>query len=560
MEKTQKSHKNTCSAPITSAPALCPSITSPASCPSPQISSSFPRSNPQLLHSHHSTSNLLSVNYNPSQNPKKDAIVQTASIRILEVEALLDKIDSHIDKHHRRSSHKLKDFEQIHSELSQIQTNLIRDDYAAAASLDPFIVISTHSPSTTPKQDADSESKDDEKDEAKEQRADNGSANTPTVHSVHHNTLTHLLPFQSLVQNAQNELFPDTFGAATLHHSPSSDAEKEPLDLKHDDHLSPSIGNSLSPHSLHSDSPSITLKKSELESIQEHVKEHRDRMKEKTYQYEEKKRQLQSAKERLDKAKARFRRRLHRSKVNYRSRALSDTQQRSRAFSDTPQTTRSTKTNVHALSTSDMTNRSFSACHTINENSSATPDVSEPTSPLRGPTNMSLSPEMVSTSPKKSVNLYNAPYAPYTSKSGPLFTSIPSQHTTIPTNSSVASSISSISDQSFVDEFQSINAELENIDFIVRNQVRSTSMTSLLSDFGFDPKRSGSPVMVSEAVDSDEHIKNNTTSYSQLSQESNKQHHFSGYVSNSMMEHSDLNSLRSDLSQLQDIENQIAEL
>ena len=137
-----------------------------------------------------------------------------------------------------------------------------------------------------------------------EQRSGSVSETDLTVHSVHHNTLSHLLPFQSLVQNAQNELFPDTVPSAPSP-SPSADA-KEP-----DDH-SPSPPAALSMHSPHGQSPenSITLKKSELDSIQEHVKEHRDRMKEKTYQYEEKKRQLQNAKERLNKAKARFRKRL----------------------------------------------------------------------------------------------------------------------------------------------------------------------------------------------------------------------------------------------------------
>ncbi len=41
------------------------------------------------------------------------------------------------------------------------------------------------------------------------------------------------------------------------------------------------------------------------------------------------------------------------------------------------------------------------------------------------------------------------------------------------TNSSVASAFSTISDQSFIDDFHSITAELENIDDIVRNQVKS---------------------------------------------------------------------------------------
>ena len=114
----EKSNTAACSPPnaISSATSILPSVTSPATCPSPQIFGSGPsQSGSQLKHVHNSTSNLLSVNYNPSHNPKKDAIVQNASIRILEVEALLDKIDSHVEIHHRRSSHKLKDFEQVNT-------------------------------------------------------------------------------------------------------------------------------------------------------------------------------------------------------------------------------------------------------------------------------------------------------------------------------------------------------------------------------------------------------------------------------------------------------------
>eukprot|EP01083_Nonionella_stella_P266954 902345_1 len=58
------------------------------------------------------------------------------------------------------------------------------------------------------------------------------------------------------------------------------------------------------------------------------------------------------------------------------------------------------------------------------------------------------------------------------------------------TNSSVASAFSTISDQSFVDDFHSITAELENIDDIVRNQVKSPSMTSIFSDLVSTPKQS----------------------------------------------------------------------
>merc|ERR1712129_456325 len=48
---------------------------------------------------------------------------------------------------------------------------------------------------------------------------------------------------------------------------------------------------------------------------------------------------------------------------------------------------------------------------------------------------------------------------------------------------SVASSISTISDQSFVEDFQSITAELDSIDCIVRSEVVSGSMASLFGDF-----------------------------------------------------------------------------
>ena len=70
-----------------------------------------------------STNNLLSANYNPKNNPKKDEIVQTASIKILEVESLLDKLNDHIDRHHRKSSQKLQDFEQVNTKIVQSLCN-----------------------------------------------------------------------------------------------------------------------------------------------------------------------------------------------------------------------------------------------------------------------------------------------------------------------------------------------------------------------------------------------------------------------------------------------------
>ena len=56
---------------------------------------------------------LLSADYNGTSNPKKDELVQNASIRILEVESLLDKLNDHVEEHHRRSSQELQDFEQV---------------------------------------------------------------------------------------------------------------------------------------------------------------------------------------------------------------------------------------------------------------------------------------------------------------------------------------------------------------------------------------------------------------------------------------------------------------
>lgn len=237
------------------------------------------------------------------------------------------------------------------------------------------------------------------------------------------------------------------------------------------------------------------------------------------------------------------------SKQKYRARAMSDNQRSIR-------TNDPRNFNVHAFTTSDMShmssptsttssrlpNPSLLACHTIKENTAASPadeltQVAQPSAirtvlnhhPASMPNGL-MSPEKVSPTNKYTAFSMGSPT--HLSKSGPLFHSnsanssvhFPTQHTTIPTNSSVASSISVISDQSFVNEFHSITAELENIDAIVRNQVRSSSMTSLLSDLGFDPKSSVSPVMPSQTME--EHIKNNTTSYSQTSHESNaKQQH-----------------------------------
>ena len=81
---------------------------------SPPFTSSKKKKPPNLsLSMSQSANNLLSTNYNPSHNSKKDEIVQNASIKILEVESLLDKLNDHIDKHHRKSSQKLQDFEQV---------------------------------------------------------------------------------------------------------------------------------------------------------------------------------------------------------------------------------------------------------------------------------------------------------------------------------------------------------------------------------------------------------------------------------------------------------------
>ena len=57
-----------------------------------------------------------------------------------------------------------------------------------------------------------------------------------------------------------------------------------------------------------------------------------------------------------------------------------------------------------------------------------------------------------------------------------------SKHYKSTTNSSITSAFSNISDQSFVEDFHSITAELENIDNLVRNQVQTPSMASLFSD------------------------------------------------------------------------------
>eukprot|EP01083_Nonionella_stella_P215246 774868_1 len=143
----------------------------------------------------HSTSNLLSAEYNPSHNPKKDELVQSASIRILEVESLLDKLNTHIDKHHRQSSQKLQDFEQIHTELSKIQSTLMSDEKTIKQKqrnkpsiIDPYIIIAPNN------HHDDNKNMEDEKDDEKD--------NTDMVHNA---TLTTLEPFQKLVNKIQKK-------------------------------------------------------------------------------------------------------------------------------------------------------------------------------------------------------------------------------------------------------------------------------------------------------------------------------------------------------------------
>ena len=67
-----------------------------------------------------SANNLLSADYNPNHNPEKDEIVQNASIRILEIESVLDKMNTHINKHHRKSLKSMQDFEQVKHSIASI--------------------------------------------------------------------------------------------------------------------------------------------------------------------------------------------------------------------------------------------------------------------------------------------------------------------------------------------------------------------------------------------------------------------------------------------------------
>ena len=114
-------------------------------------------------------------------------------------------------------------------------------------------------------------------------------------------------------------------------------------------------------------------------------------------------------------------------------------------------------------------------------------------------------------------------------------------HSKFPTNSSVASSISAISDRSFVEDFHSISAELESIDQIVRSQVESGSMASIFSDFGLNEvlkDRNSKEPQTGNAQQI--HTKNNTSSYSEESCTQNR-----GYCSS--VTTSEPNSLRSEL-------------
>ena len=131
-------------------------------------------------------------------------------------------------------------------------------------------------------------------------------------------------------------------------------------------------------------------------------------------------------------------------------------------------------------------------------------------------------------------------------------------------NSSVQSAFSTISDQSFVDDFHSITEELENIDNIVQNKVKSGSMTSIFSDLETSPKDTGQSQInsnngkqfeVLRKDTNDNHIKNNISSYNDQSESNNTQK-----ISYCSSMTSEANSLQSDLFQIQDIENQIGDL
>ena len=117
-------------------------------------------------------------------------------------------------------------------------------------------------------------------------------------------------------------------------------------------------------------------------------------------------------------------------------------------------------------------------------------------------------------------------------------TSMPTQQ-----HDSVASCISTISDQSFVDDFQSITAELESIDSIVRSEVVSGSMASLFGDF----KDLG--------LKSNERA-HTTSSYSD-SQSADVEAKRERMARSYSVETSGADSLQSDYFQLQGIESQI---
>ena len=156
---------------------------------------------------------------------------------------------------------------QIHFELDKIQSLIINNDNDTndhqnkPSKIDPFIIIA-------PNDDQDDEKKIDD---------------SPS-HTIRNDTLTRLEPFQCLVNKIQNEINPNNVS------SDESDPKQQ--------------------SKTHRRRSSIKMKQSELDTISDYVREHKNKMKEKTYQYEEKKKQLQNAKDRLNKANARFTRRL----------------------------------------------------------------------------------------------------------------------------------------------------------------------------------------------------------------------------------------------------------
>eukprot|EP01083_Nonionella_stella_P142808 442524_1 len=455
-----------------------------------------------------STSNLLTAEYNPTHNPKKDELVQSASIRILEVENLLDKLDHHIDKHQRKSSKKLQDFEQIHSELSKIQSSLISDQEQTHQSnqriqsqIDPFIIIAST--------DADDDKYNDEKDDEKHGN---------TQPNVHHSTLSQLEPFQSLVSKIQKEINPNQ--------PTSSDSDMDQKQQKQAPRRS-----------------SIKVTTSELHTIHDYVNQHRTKMKEKTYQYEEKKKQLLNAKERLNKAKARFRKRLNKSKNRNKTRHRTHSEHtKVRNVRYHKHTHPHSATNVPLSKT--PTHLGSPTVRIINENS----DDDHPKLSLANLSKLDSSENRQ----KHSKYLYNRSVSPRT---GARVVPGPSSfaHNKSTTNSSVQSAFSIISDQSFVEDFHSITAELESIDDIVRTQVKSPSMTSIFSDLASPKESNGQATPSTNKFGyTEQHIKNNTSSMSGDSESNPKR--YQSYGS------SPENSLQSELCQLQDIESQIGSL